>query len=75
MRIVEDIIKEAEALSVDERVRIIDALLRSLNPPKPDIEKAWAATALNRLSELRTGAIKPIPGEEIVAKLRSRFGP
>jgi len=68
-----DIIHEAVSLPVEERTLVVDSLLRTLNPPDPEIDKKWAAVAERRLEELRSGRVKPVPGEEVFAKIRQRF--
>ena len=62
MRGVKDIVEEASELPVDERVAVVDSLLRTLNVPNPEIDKEWVETARARLAELRSGRVKPIPG-------------
>jgi hypothetical protein len=52
---------------------VVDSLLRTLNPPNPEIDRKWAAVAKRRLEELRSGQVKPIPGEEVFAKIRQKF--
>lgn len=68
-----EIIREAASLPVEERTVVIDSLLRSLNPPDPETDRKWAAVAKRRLEELRSGRVKPVPGEEVFAKIRQRF--
>ena len=68
-----EIIREAESLPVEERTVVVESLLRSLNPPDPETDRKWAAVAKRRLEELRSGRVKPIPGEEVFAKIRQRF--
>lgn len=68
-----EIIQEAEALPVEERTVVVESLLRSLNPPDPEIDRKWAAVARRRLEELRSGRVKPVPGEEVFARIRQRF--
>lgn len=68
-----EIIQEAEALPVEERTVVVESLLRSLNPPDPEIDRKWAAVARRRLEELRSGRVKAIPGEEVFARIRQRF--
>ena len=68
-----DIIHEAVSLPVEERTLVVDSLLRTLNPPDPEIDKKWAAVAERRLEELRSGRVKPVPGEEVFAKIRQQF--
>lgn len=67
------IIHEAESLPVEERTLVVDFLLRTLNPPDPEIDNQWAAVAKRRMEELRTGKVTSIPGEEVFAKIRQRF--
>ena len=68
-----EIIQDAESLPVEERTVVVDSLLRSLNPPDPEIDRKWAAVANRRLAELRSGRVKPVPGEEVFARIRQRF--
>lgn len=69
-----EIIKEAESLPVEERAWVIDSLLRTLNPPRPDIDRKWAEVAKRRLEELRSGRVKAVPGHEVFGKIQERFG-
>jgi len=68
-----EIVKEAESLPVEERAAIIDSLLRTLNPPEPEIDSQWVEVAKQRLEELRGGQAKAIPGEDVFARVRERF--
>ena len=68
-----DLIAEAISLPVEERAMVVDSLLRSLNPPKSEIDKKWAALAKQRLGELRSGKVKAVPGEEVFRKIWNRF--
>ncbi len=70
---INEIMKEAESLPVEERVLIVDRLLRSLNSGDLDIEEEWLKVAKRRLSELRFGKAKLVPGEEVFAKIRARL--
>ncbi|HVP77421.1 MAG TPA: addiction module protein [Thermodesulfobacteriota bacterium] len=70
---IKEIIQEAESLPVEERAMIIDSLLRSLNPPIVEIDQEWVKVAKRRLAELRSGAVKPVPGNDVFEKIRERF--
>src|SRR4030042_5812570 len=70
---IKEIIQEAESLPVEERAMLIDSLLRSLNQPSIEIDREWVKVAKRRLAELRSGAVKPIPGNEVFAKIPERF--
>jgi putative addiction module component (TIGR02574 family) len=69
----EDIIRKAAALPIEERARIVDSLLRTLNAPDPKIDQEWIGIAKQRLSELRSGKVRAIPVEEVFARIRTRF--
>jgi len=72
MHDVKAIIEEASDLPVDERVKVVDSLLRTLNLPDPEIDSEWAETAKTRLAELRSGRVKGIPGDQVLARIRAR---
>jgi putative addiction module component (TIGR02574 family) len=68
-----DLISEALSLPVEERAMFADSLLKSLNPPDLEMDKKWVAVAKRRLSELRSGQVDPIPGEEVFMKIWKKF--
>ena len=67
-------ILEAEALklSADERARLVERLIASLDID-PKVEEAWAAEVERRHAELESGAVSPLPGPETLAKLKAEF--
>jgi putative addiction module component (TIGR02574 family) len=70
----EEIIQEAASLPVEERIIVVDSLLRTLNMPDPDIDREWAVVARRRLAELRSGRVKPVSGDDVFTRIRERFG-
>ncbi len=73
MAIHKKLIDEVLSLPVEERARIVNTLLESLNVPDPAIDKKWAEVAKRRLEELRSGKVKPIPGDEVFKRVQKRF--
>jgi len=73
MRAMKEIIEEAESLPVEERVIVIDSLLRTINPTPADVEVEWMNVAKRRLAELRSGTVKAVPGSEVFARIKNRF--
>ncbi|MCF6179299.1 MAG: addiction module protein [Geopsychrobacter sp.] len=69
----QELINEAVMLPVEDRARLADSLLRSLNPPEAQIDEAWAELASRRLAELNSGKVKGISGQEVFHKIRQRF--
>ena len=70
---IKELIEQAIALPVEERARVVDAMLRSLNSPQPEIDAQWATEAKRRLSELRFDKIEAVPGEAVLERVRERF--
>ena len=52
-------------LPVEERALIADSLLRSLNVPDAGVDSKWKEVAKRRHEELRSGKVKPVPGDEV----------
>jgi putative addiction module component (TIGR02574 family) len=74
MHSTKDIIQEATALPVEERIIVVDYLLRTLNIPNQDIDKEWVGVAKRRLAELRSGRVNPVSGDQVFARIRESFG-
>ncbi len=68
-----ELINEAVALPVEERALLVDSLLRTLNQPESNIDKKWAVLARKRLVEMRSGKVRPVPGEDVFERIRNRF--
>ncbi|ACU89218.1 addiction module protein [Desulfomicrobium baculatum] len=63
------------SLPCEDRIRIVEKLLESLNAPADEeIEQAWAVEAERRIDELNSGTVRTIPGEEVFADIRQRLG-
>ena len=69
----QDLIDEAISLPIEERALLVDSLLRSMNPLNEENDQKWASEAKTRLEELRSGKVKPVPGEEVFNKIWKRF--
>jgi putative addiction module component (TIGR02574 family) len=67
------LIKEIESLPVEERAKVADSVLKSLNPIDSEIEKKWIQTAERRLEEIKTGKVNLISGEKVFEKIQKRF--
>jgi putative addiction module component (TIGR02574 family) len=55
------LLEEAMNLPLDERARLAEELLASLDEKEEDVEAAWAAEIQRRAQEVRDGSA---PGEE-----------
>ena len=69
---VTELAKRGNALSPEERSRLIDLLLESLHePPITEVEAAWEVEIERRLAEYDRGEVKSIDAEEVFGKARS----
>jgi hypothetical protein len=69
----EDLLREIESLPVEERARVADSVLKTLNPPESEIDKKWAEVAKRRLDEIKSGAVKPLSGQDVFDEIWKRF--
>jgi putative addiction module component (TIGR02574 family) len=71
----EQIAEAALLLSNEDRARLADRLVESLDPEAGSpIHQLWAAEAARRLEEVRKGTVKTIPGDEALARVRKALG-
>ena len=68
-----EMIDEVKSLPTEERILFVDAILRTLNTPVASVDAQWVAIAKRRWAELQTGELKPIPGEEVFARILARY--
>lgn len=67
----EQIVQEALQLTPAQRAQLADFLVASLESTPPDeIQQLWIDEANKRLAEVRSGKVKTIPGEEVLAEAR-----
>lgn len=69
-----DLMTEAASLPLEERARLVDSLLQTLNPADDSTTAAWLAVARRRLDDIRFGRVEMIPGEAVFEKVRRRLG-
>ena len=68
------LIDEAISLPVEDRVLVVDSILRSLNPTDAKIDREWAKVAQQRLEDLKSGKVSAVPAEEVFERVRERLG-
>jgi putative addiction module component (TIGR02574 family) len=69
-----DLIAEISDLPVDQRAKIADQILQTLNAPDPDIESAWIQEVEARVEEYEKGKVEMIPAREVFKSLRDITG-
>ena len=68
------VFEEALSLPSDERVNLVEKLLMSLNLPiQAEIDRLWVEEAERRVTQIETGEVELIPGDEVFAKIRRKY--
>lgn len=67
------LIEQAVSLPVEQRAIMADLLLQSLNLQESEVESEWKALAQQRLTEMRSGSVATVPGQEVFNRIRARF--
>ena len=74
-RQIKELEQEIRALSDEEKVELLRALVDELDAPAdPDVERAWLETSQRRYRELVEGQVEGIPGSKVFERLRDRLG-
>ena len=69
----EEILKQALALTLQERAELVEQLLATFQtPPDPHIDELWAREADDRLEAYDRGELKAIPAEEVFNRIKHR---
>lgn len=67
-----DIESEALNLPAEARVRLLEKLMASLEPPTP-AKKQWLELANKRRADVLSGGVKMISGEGVVDRIRAKY--
>ena len=68
--LVDELARKARALSPEERVRLAEELLATVQEVDPQVEAAWDEEIRRRIEEIDRGKAKLIPAEEVFAEVR-----
>ena len=65
MESVDQLAKKAAGLQPIERIRLVEAILYSLDKPNPDIEQSWIAESEARYEAYKRGELDAIDWKKI----------
>jgi putative addiction module component (TIGR02574 family) len=69
MESVNQLAKKAFGLTPTDRIRLVEAILYSLDKPDPDIEESWVAESEARYEAYKRGELEAFDWDEV----RKRF--
>lgn len=68
--LVAELSAQAKALSPEDRARLAEELLASLDPHEADVDAAWDAELRRRIDEVERGVAELIPADRAFAQVR-----
>lgn len=68
--LVDELVRKARALPPEERVRLAEELLATVQEVDPEVEAAWDEEIRRRIAEIESRKAKLIPAEEVFAEVR-----
>ena len=68
--LVAELSAQARALPPEERARLAEELLASLDPHDPDVESAWDVELRRRIDEVERGGVQLIPASQAFSRAR-----
>jgi putative addiction module component (TIGR02574 family) len=68
--LVEELAKKARSLPPEDRVRLAEELLATVQETDEDVEAAWEEEIRRRVAEIENGTAKLVPADEVFAEVR-----
>ena len=64
------LVSEIHALTDEEKLRVVDAILTDLNNPHRDIDHIWLLEAKERWARYKAGQLRTVSYEELISKYK-----
>ena len=68
--LIEELSRKALALPVEDRVRLAEEILATVQEADTEVEAAWEEEIRRRIAEIDSGRAKLIPADEVFAEVR-----
>lgn len=72
--LVAELSAQAKALPPQERARLAEELLASLDPHEAEVEAAWDEELRRRIDEVDRGTVDLVPADQAFAQVRRALG-
>ncbi len=67
----EEILKKVRALSDQEKIELVEAILKEIESPDPEIDRIWTEEALKRWQAYKEGKVDITSYDKLMAKYRT----
>jgi hypothetical protein len=68
-----EFIEIATSLPIEERILVLDQILKSMNEIDPEMEKEWIEIADKRWLDIKSGKTQGVDGQEVFKKMWNKF--
>lgn len=68
-----DLIAMIESMPIDVRTNLVEIILASLQPIQKDIDELWAQEVEERISDIKSGKVQLLSGEEVFQEIKGIF--
>lgn len=68
--LIDELSQKARLLPPEERVRLAEELLSTVQETAPDVEASWEEEIRRRIAEIEAGTAKLVPADEVFAEVR-----
>ena len=68
--LVSELTERAMTLPTEERARLAEELLASLDPREDAVDAAWDAEIRKRIADVESGTVRLVPADEAFARVR-----
>ena len=68
--LVSELTERAKSLPIEQRARLAEQILATLDPQDEDVDAAWDEEIRKRIEEIETGTVKTVPSEQAFAQVR-----
>ena len=72
--LVAELSARANALPPEQRARLAEELLASLDPREIEVDGAWAEELRRRINEVENGGVQLIPADQAFSQVRQALG-
>ncbi len=68
--VVTELAERARSLPAEQRARLAEQILSTLDPQDDSVEQAWDQEIRKRIEEIESGLETTIPGDQVFAEVR-----
>lgn len=68
--VVSELADRARSLTAEQRARLAEQILSTLDPEDVSVEQAWGQEIRKRIEEIESGLATTIPGDQVFAEVR-----